>query len=162
MIGTKAQVLEYIETLPNDATKYTFDRYFEKRSKDMNSYFHVLCDKLRQKLGVSMDCMKNKLVADYGQIMYLPNGDQATFKSNVPPEFMQELAEPHTSFITSETENGKEVYFYRLYHKTRNYDSRAMHKLIEGTIADCKDQGIETATPEELARLEALWKQKHG
>jgi hypothetical protein len=30
-----------------------------------------------------------------------------------------------------------------------------MSRLIDLVVADCKEQGIETATPEEIARMEA-------
>ena len=33
-----------------------------------------------------------------------------------------------------------------------------MSRLIDNMVADCKEQGIETKTPEELESLKNLWK----
>jgi hypothetical protein len=40
-----------------------------------------------------------------------------------------------------------------------DYDSREMSILIDGTISDCQDVGIETMTPDELLRLKGYEKQ---
>ena len=36
-----------------------------------------------------------------------------------------------------------------------------MARLIDGTVSECKDQNIEVATPDEIARMNALWGKKH-
>ena len=58
----------------------------KKRSLDSNAYFHVLCDKLRQKLGISMARCKNHLIADYGQILYLDD-QPMIYKTNAPEDY---------------------------------------------------------------------------
>jgi hypothetical protein len=133
----------------------------KKRSLDSNAYFHVLCDKLRQKLGMSMARCKNHLIADYGQIMYLEEGVPLIYKTNAPEDFMNELETIHTKCVKITEEFGKPVYFYRVYRGSHTYDSEEMAKLIQGTIEECKIQNIETATPEELAHMQALWKAKY-
>ena len=125
------------------------------RSLDANAYFHVLCDHLRQKLGVSMAFMKNELITSYGQIEYMSEGVPATFKSNIPFEQMRELETPHLKFVRM-SEDGN--YMYVLYRGSHTYDTAEMHRLLEGTIEECKLQGIETKSPEEVKRLESLWK----
>jgi hypothetical protein len=37
-----------------------------------------------------------------------------------------------------------------------------MAQLIAGTVDECKALGIETATPEELARMAASWEARYG
>jgi hypothetical protein len=32
-----------------------------------------------------------------------------------------------------------------------------MARLIQGTVMECKDHGIETATPEEIAQMQERW-----
>lgn len=132
-----------------------------KRSLDSNAYFHVLCDKLRQKLGISMARCKNHLIADYGQILYL--GDEPMiYKANAPEDYMMELETLHTKCIKVTTENGREVFFYRVYRGSHEYNTEEMARLINGTIEECKAQGIETATPDELARMQALWESRYA
>ena len=132
-----------------------------KRSLDSNAYFHVLADKLRQKLGISMARCKNHLIADYGQILYL--GDEPMiYKTNAPEDYMMELETLHTKCVKVTTENGREVFFYRVYRGSHEYNTEEMARLINGTIEECKAQGIETATPDELARMQALWESRYA
>lgn len=132
------------------------------RSLDSNKYFHKLCDMLRQKLGISMARCKNHLIADYGQILYLSDGDPMIYKTNAPEEFMMEQESLHSKCIKVTKENGKTVFFYRIYRGSHTYNSAEMNQLIKGTIAECEAQGIQTATPEELAHMAMLWEQKYG
>ena len=132
-----------------------------KRSLDSNAYFHVLADKLRQKLGISMARCKNHLIADYGQILYL--GDEPMiYKTNAPEDYMMELETLHTKCVKVTTENGREVFFYRVYRGSHEYNTEEMSRLINGTVEECKAQGIETATPDEIARMQALWESRYA
>jgi hypothetical protein len=133
-----------------------------KRSLDSNAYFHVLCDKLRQKIGISMARCKNQLIADYGQIMYLEEGVPLIYKTNAPEEFMIELETIHTKCIKVTEEHGKPVYFYRVYRGSHEYNTAEMAQLIKGTVSSCQEQGISTATPDEIAHMQALWETKYN
>lgn len=161
MTGTAEQLILW---LIHQEQEKVFDitEHREKRSLDSNAYFHVLCDKLRQKIGVSMAYCKNTLVSDYGQIEYLSEGEPLIYKTNAPVEKMMELEYPHTKCIKTSEENGRTVYFYRVYRPTREYNSEEMSILIAGTVEECKAQGIETATPAELAHMAELWRKKHA
>ena len=134
--------------------------YRKDRSLNANAYFHVLCDKLRQKLGISMAHCKNELIASYGQIEYFGDGDEkeaVVYKTNAPPEYIRELETVHMKLVDVREENGREVYFYRLYRGSHTYHTAEMSRLIDGTVQECQAQGIETATPDELRRMLALW-----
>ena len=150
------------EAVNSPGVVYDLSVHKEKRSLDSNSYFHKLCDLLRQKLGISMARCKNQLITDYGQIMYLKDGVPLIYKTNAPPEYTQELEEPHLKLVKTSVENDKEVYFYRMYRGSSTYSTAEMSQLIAGTVADCKDQGIETATPEQIAHMQELWERRYG
>lgn len=161
MIGTAIKIIEYLYQQPKEKI-WEITEKKKKRSLDSNAYFHKLCDLLRQKLGISMARCKNHLIADYGQIQYLPDGSQMIYKTNAPEDWMMELETLHTKLVKVTEENGKEVYFYRVYRGSHTYNSAEMSKLIDGLVEECKQVGIETATPEQLARMAALWERKHG
>ena len=159
MTGTAPEIIQWL--FDQDKTKrWDIKEHREKRSLDANAYFHVLCDKLRLKLGISMARCKNHLIADYGQIQYLPDGAPMIYKTNAPEEYMLELETIHTKCVKVAEENGKEVFFYRLYRGSHEYDTKEMSQLIDGTVTECKQAGIETATPDEIARMEALWEKR--
>lgn len=131
------------------------------RSLDSNAYFHVLCDKLRQKLGISMMRCKNQLIARYGQVEYLANGEMIGYTTMAPPEFMLEQEIPHVWLIDAREQKGKTWYTYRLYRGSHTYNSAEMSHLIEGTVYECQQMGITTETPEEIARMAALWEARY-
>ena len=158
MTGNAQEIVSYLmeqQAIKPDC-KYDLKEHKEKRSLDSNSYFHVLCDKLRQKLGISMAACKNHLIADYGQIQYIDE-QPMIYKTNAPQEYMMELETIHTKLVKVTEENDKEVFFYRVYRGSHTYNSAEMSKLISGTVEECKALGIETLTPLELARMNELW-----
>ena len=160
--GTPLQIVTYLMQDGIDKSQlYDLKKHRQRRSLDANAYFHVLCDKIRLKMGISMARCKNELIADYGQIMYIA-GEPMIYKTNAPENYMQELETIHTKCIKVTEENGKPVYFYRVYRGSHTYDSLEMHRLIEGTIQECRQLDIEYATPDEIARMIALWETKQA
>lgn len=133
----------------------------KKRSIDSNKYFHKLCDELRQKLNISMAYCKNMLIYKYGQIQYLSEGEPLVYKTNAPEEYMMELETVHTHCVKIVEEKGKNVFFYRVYRGSHTYNTAEMAALIRGTVMECEQQGISTATPDELAHMAILWEQKY-
>ena len=148
--------LDGIESLDGKDLKIKVTKATNPRSLDANAYFHVLCDKLRQKLGLSMAHMKNILITSYGQIEYISEGQALIYKTNAPVEYIQELEEAHMKFMKVGDDG---AFWYKVYRGSHTYDSHEMHILLEGTIREAQDQGIETKTPDEIKRLEELWKQ---
>jgi len=143
-----------IDAFDGKDLKIKVNKATKPRSLDANAYFHVLCDKLRQKLGVSMANMKNYLITSYGQMEYVDEGMPAAFKSNIPFEKMQEIETPHLKYVKM-SDDGNYMYF--LYRGSHTYTVEEMHRLLEGTIQEAKDQGIETRTPDEIRKMEMLW-----
>ena len=132
-------------------------KHREKRSLDANAYFHVLVDKLAAVLGLSRAYMKNKLISEYGQIWYMD--DKALVcKTNVPPSIAHEDEYNHMWLLKI---GDDEAYWYKLYRPTHEYNSAEMARLIDGTIQECKEQGIQTATKDELEHMKMLWKEKY-
>lgn len=160
MTGTTDQIAAFLIAQEDKTKTWDLSEHKDRRSLDSNSYFHVLCDKLRQALGISMSRCKNHLIADYGQIEYIDD-EPVIYKTNAPEEIMLELEKVHTKCIKVTEEKGRKVYFYRVYRGSHTYNSSEMARLIDGTIQECRQQDIETATPEQLAQMAALWKQKY-
>lgn len=164
MIGNSQQILVFLMGQQDKDKQWDLTEHKDakKRSLDSNAYFHVLCDKLRQKLGMSLARCKNHLIADYGQIEYIDEEctEPMIYKTNAPEDYMMELETLHTKCVKVTEEKGKTVYFYRVYRGSHTYNTTEMARLIEGTVSECKEQGIETETPDEIARMQALWEQR--
>ena len=144
-----------IEDLTDKDLKIKVAKATRHRSLDANSYFHLLCDRLRLKLGISMAHMKNILITSYGQIEYIEEGQALIYKTNAPIEYIQELEKAHMKFLKMSEEG---AYYYKVYRGSHTYNTQEMHQLIAGTIEEAKAQGIEVVSAEELAKMESLWK----
>lgn len=159
MTGTALEIIEYLYEQDKKAL-WDIVPHKEKRhrSLDSNAYFHVLVQKLAQIQSppISLAKCKNMMIASYGQPEYI-NDEQVIFKSNLPVENMQEIEYLHTSCIKITEEKGQNVYFYRVYRGSHTYNTAEMAKLIDGVVQECQAVGIETATPQELAKMEQLW-----
>ena len=164
MTGNTQQVLMWLFDMDKDAV-WDIEPHKERkgRSLNANSYFHVLVQKLAQAQNppISLAKCKNMMIAAYGQPEYI-DGQQAIIKSNVPQEKMQEIEYLHTALVKISEENGTECYFYRIYRGTHTYNNIEMQKLIEGVVQECKDAGLETATPAEIAKMIDVWGLKNG
>ncbi len=147
-----------------DDLKITMDKYREKRSKDANAYFHVLAGKIAdsQTPPMSKQRCKNMLIGSYGQPEYI-DGQPVMIKTQLPVERMLEQEYLHCVPCGCNTEdNGTQTYYYWVYRGSHTYDSKEMSILIDGTVQEAKALGIDTATPDEIARLKALWGSTHG
>lgn len=141
-----------------DKSKITVEikEYKPQRSLNANAYFHVLCGKISDKLGISKARCKNILISSYGQPEILDDGEPAVLKTNISVDQMMEQETLHCMPCGSKEENGIEVNFFRLYRGSHTYDTREMSILIDGAIQEAKSQGIpdrEIATPDEQRLL---------
>lgn len=128
-----------------------------KRSLNANAYFHTLVGLIADKQVISKSRIKNMLIAQYGQ-SELVGDEPMVYKTNAPEDWMMEREEIHSKLIKTIIEQGKEVNFYRIYRGSHTYDTKEMSILIEGTVQEAKDLGIETLPPAEIKRMVEQWK----
>lgn len=126
----------------------SFAEIKRKRSLDANAYFHVLCAKIAEKTRSSMDEVKSNLVVNYGTALY---------QVEIPNEADINKFWSYYRFIGEH--DGKSQYL--LFKQTHTLDTTEMTRLIDGAITEAKQLDIETATPQELARMEAMWEKSH-
>lgn len=127
----------------------------EKRSKSANAYFHVLVNKIAGETGESDEAVKTRLVIDYGTVARDENGMAIGFK--LPASVDVSKIYPYTRMFDRRTEKGKLFSCYLVLKATHDMDSKEMARLIDGTIEEAKELGIETDTPETLARYKEEW-----
>lgn len=128
-------------------------KYREKRSLNANAYFHVLVGKIAEALTISKAKAKNILICKYGQPQLLQDGSIMVYKTNAPEEFMLELESMHCLPI----KYSDDATFYKIYRGSHTYNTAEMSALIDGTVADAKELGIETMSPAELQRIKERW-----
>lgn len=142
-----------------DKLTIEFKQYREKRSLNANAYFHVLLGKMAEVLNVSKPFMKNELLRKYGQYALLDDKLQDFIVPEDLSDKVDEYEEVHlkpTSHTTTMA-NGKVYRIYYLLRGSHEYNTYEMSKLIDGTVTDAKELGIETLTPVELNRMKEQW-----
>lgn len=119
-----------------------------RRSLDANAYMWVLIGKIADKLRKSKEEVYRDMLRDYGQggVVKIPNRSVEHFKRAFP------YHEKHESLPDEER-----AQYYRFWLGSSAYDTQEMSILIDGVVQEARTLGIETATPEELARMKEEW-----
>ena len=128
-------------------------RYREKRSLDANAYCWVLLGKLASKLNRPKEEIYRDLIKDIGdnyEVVCVVN------------EAVEKLCNGwehnglgwQTDTFTSKIDGCTNV---MLYYGSSTYNTEQMSRLITSVVDECKEQGIDTRTPEEIANMLSLW-----
>lgn len=129
-------------------------KYRKRRSLDANAYFHVLVNEIAMAQGLGDDEVKRHLVVNYGTIARDEEGNSIGFK--LPAGVNVDDIYPYTRCFKQVEEDGKLFNCYLVYKRTHLMDSAEMAHLIDGTVYEAKNLGIDTDTPEEKARFSYL------
>jgi hypothetical protein len=128
----------------------------KSRSLDANAYFWVLVGKLAAALRVKPDEIYRQYVPDVGD-----NFEVVPIKEEHIEDWDRMWCAGHTGRITDdlgECRNIPGYHYIRCYFGQSDYDTAQMSRLIDMVVQDCKAQGIETMTPEELRKLVDEWR----
>lgn len=146
-----------IDGIKEKALSITAKIYRKKRSLDANAYYWQLITKLSEAVGISKDRAHNIILGRYGQ---LERYDDRLVYVVVPdtPEGAERAMEAATYHIkpTAEVQEGADGTMFRTYKMVRGsstYDTREMSILIEGLVSECRQVGIETMTPDQIAEM---------
>ena len=132
-------------------------RFTYRRSLNANKYFHVLVGKIADAHNppISKARAKNILLGKYGQREIFDDGPLII--SVISEVDMLEREDLHCVAAGYGTANDKEFTHWAIIRGSHTYDNREMSALIDGTVEDAKEMGIETLSPDEIERLKALW-----
>ena len=121
--------------------------YRAKRSLNANAYAWLLIGKIADILLAGKDEIYFRLLKRYGQ------SELISVLSHVPiSHYLKYYEEAGESTL-----NGKTFTHYRVFKGSSEFDTREMSIFIDGVVSEAKGLGIQTETPEEIARLKSLW-----
>ena len=146
VIGDKYVITEYL-LRTNEDLIYELSEHKVKRSLNANAYFHLLCNELAQVLGKSNETMKIELNLAYGTIAKDENNK--TLGCCVPKGTDMKNFYEYSSCYKSDDKYD----YYIFYKRTSELNSLEFSKLLNGTVNECKEQGIETLDDKEIERL---------
>lgn len=149
-ITVNADFRESFDSLKDADLDIEIKQHREKRSKSANAYFHVLVNRIAAELNCSDEDVKTRLVLEYGALAKDKDGCTVGFK--LPASVDGSSLYPYVKLFDTRVEGGKQFHCYLVYKQTHTMDTKEMARLIDGAIAEAKELGIETDTPETLAR----------
>lgn len=126
------------------------DRYREKRSLNANNYAWKIMTEIGNVLRTSKDEVYLEMLKRYGQ------SEIISVLAHIPiGEYVKYCEEAGESKL-----NGKLFKHYKVYKGSSEFDSREMSIFIDGVVSEAKEMGIQTMTPDEIARLKSLWREE--
>lgn len=163
--GDKQTLFQMFEELrATESLVVNMGKAKRKRSLDANAYYWLLLGKLSKALKISSSYCHNLMLRRYGvleefdgKVVYLviPDTEEATRTADE--------AETYHIKPTSNVREGKDGLMYRTYlllKGSHKYTREEFSRLVEGLVDECKNVGIETATPDELAKMMSLYKEE--
>ena len=118
-----------------------------RRSLDSNNYAWALITEIGNVLRANKEDIYLLMLKRYGQ------SEIISVLSHIPiHEYVKYCEEAGESKL-----NGKLFKHYKVYKGSSEFDTREMSIFIDGVVSEAKELGIQTMTPNELAKLKALW-----
>lgn len=143
--GSPREVIQWLLDADKDKV-YEIRERRRKRSLTQNAYYWALNDKLADKLRMDRQALHFLMLKRYAPCEVM------TVLKKVPLEDYFKYAE-----VFAEGElNGREYNHVRIYKESSKMDSREFARLLDGIRDECEIQGIQTMTPEEIAKLKFI------
>lgn len=144
VLGQAVQQLE-------DGLTYTVEikEKRKKRSLDANAYCWVLLDKLSEKTNIPKIEIYRDLIKNIGGV-----SDTVCIQNKAVKNLIDGWEHNGLGWVCDVTESRIEgCSNIILYYGSSTYDTAQMSRLINLLVEECKTQGIETKTPEEIANM---------
>ena len=126
------------------------------RSLSANNYFYAICTKIAEKLRISLNEVHNQMLSRYGYPEFIE--DKIVYfilPDNIDVNKLEGVHLKPTS-KTQVLDNGDLNRVYIVMRGSHTYNTKEMSQLIDGTIEECKAQGIETMTPAQIDQLTGI------
>lgn len=143
--------VDEVNSLMNEKLSVEVKKWKKKRSLDANGYLWVLCTEIARLIGSSKDEVYEEMLQKYGFLDKDEDGSfiTVTLKSNIDIS----RVEGHWKFYKS----NEKFNAYLMIKGTSEYDTSEMAHFLDMVVQEAKELGIQTETPDEIARLKALW-----
>ena len=126
---------------------FKIDKHREKRSLNANNYAWKLMTSIGNVLRVSKEDIYLTMLRRYGQRQLI------SVLAEVPiSEYIKYCDEAGEGVV-----NGKLFKHYYVYKGSSEFDKREMSIFIDGIVAEAKDLLIPTDTPDQIAKMKAMW-----
>lgn len=128
-----------------------------KRSLNANNYHWALVEKIAKASGMSKYEAHNHLMKDYGTDWIDAEGKQVYVLMKDNDSYLRSETQHYRPTDAVEDRKGTLYRWFVLLLPSHLMNKPQMASLIDGTVTEAKELGIETRTPDEIAQLKAMW-----
>lgn len=156
----KKDVEQIVTTLTHLKAGVEYDitiRERTKRSLNANNYHWALVEKIAKANGMSKYEAHNHLMKDYGTDWIDAEGKQIYVLMKDNDSYLRSETQHYRPTDAVEDRKGTMYRWFVLLLPSHLMNKPQMASLIDGTVAEAKELGIETRTPDEIAQLKAMW-----
>lgn len=153
-ITTRESCKRLWESLGEQEVTFTIKKRATPRSLNANNYAWSLIEQLAVAMKTDKDAVYEEMLRRYGTgesyVDEAGNECKVLFslQEGVPPALVaRHYAETGVGYV-----NGKKFIHYRAIKGTSEYSTKEMSVFLDGIISECREVGIETDTPEQIAR----------
>lgn len=146
-INERMSAIKLVDELHDQKLTIKIDKHREKRSLNANNYAWKLITEIGNATRQSKEEVYLKMLKDYGQseivsvLAHIPFGQYV--------KYFEEAGES--------TLNGKLFKHYKVFKGSSEFDTKEMSIFIDGIVSEAQNLGINTDTPEQIARMKDLW-----
>lgn len=126
----------------------------KKRTLTANAYFWVLVQEIARRVHAQLWDQYIEQIKKYGCFI-----DCAVISRAVEA---LKTAYRYTEVLETGMMNGEAAAVVRCYRGSSTYNVEEMGHLIDGTVEDAKDLGIDVLPPDEVAHLVSIWRGSFG
>lgn len=153
-----AEIVNMLDgVLPGVEYEITIKKRNERRSLNANNYHWLLCEQIAKALRTGKYEVHNQLMIDYGTD-WLYKDDKRTYVLMRDDDTYLSMKETHYR-PTDATEDRKGTLYrwFVLLLPSHLMDTVQMAALIDGTVYEAQQLGIDTRTPDEIERMKQQW-----
>lgn len=154
-ISVEGDLRETFDALHESDIDVEIKKFRKKRSLDANAYAWVLIDKLAAVMNLTKPEIYREMIRNIGGVSEIVCVKNEAVKSLCFGWSANGRLGWFADTFPSKIEGCTNVI---LYFGSSVYDTKQMSDLIDAIVFACHEHGIETATPEELAKYKEEWK----
>lgn len=140
MIGNALKIIQWLYGKDKEEL-FQIKKYKKQRNKDQNAKYWKLLGELSMKLKIGVEKLHFEMLKSYSQ----------RYEILVPEEIEIRGIEYYEK-KSSIARNGKIFNVYHVYTPSHELKEDEFAILLEGLCEECKQQGIETRSPEEIKK----------
>lgn len=152
-MNERLEALQMVDSLHDEVLSIKISKKTKKRSLDANAYCWVLISKLAEKLNISRTEIYRSAIKEIGG-----NSDTVCVQDKAVHSLCEGWKHNglgwQTDTFPSKIEGCTNVI---LYYGSSTYDTQQMSRLINIITEECRQQGIETKSPEEIESILSQW-----